>query len=225
MDYADYRQSRDMTWRLLLKHDVTALPVRVGAICRAEGLTVISYHDADPLIRQYGLTEHAAENDGFTLGKIIFYDNTRCTPERQRFTIAHELGHIMLHHSGRLKIASPPTVMRRSSRQQTSLLRGYLRRRACFGAAVCIPRSRSQRCAASAFRQHASALPAWRSCMIASRIFDDPRAELFFAVAAGAAGICSFCRLYRGASAQPLIRPASVHKKRPGAHPGRSEDV
>lgn len=72
MDYADYRQSRDMTWRLLLKHDVTALPVRVGAICRAEGLTVISYHDADPLIRQYGLTAHAAENDGFTLGKIIF---------------------------------------------------------------------------------------------------------------------------------------------------------
>lgn len=107
MDYADYRQSRDMTWRLLLKHDVTALPVRVGAICRAEGLTVISYHDADPLIRQYGLTEHAAENDGFTLGKIIFYDNTRCTPERQRFTIAHELGHIMLHHSGRLKNREP----------------------------------------------------------------------------------------------------------------------
>ena len=107
MDYADYRQSRDMTWRLLLKHDVTALPVRVGAICRAEGLTVISYHDADPLIRQYGLTEHAAENDGFTLGKIIFYDNTRCTPERQRFTIAHELGHIMLHHSGKLKNREP----------------------------------------------------------------------------------------------------------------------
>ena len=107
MDYADYRQSRDMTWRLLLKHDVTALPVRVGAICRAEGLTVISYHDADPLIRQYGLTEHAAENDGFTLGKIIFYDNTRCTLERQRFTIAHELGHIMLHHSGRLKNREP----------------------------------------------------------------------------------------------------------------------
>lgn len=107
MDYADYRQSRDMTWRLLLKHDVTVLPVRVGAICRAEGLTVISYHDADPLIRQYGLTEHAAENDGFTLGKIIFYDNTRCTPERQRFTIAHELGHIMLHHSGRLKNREP----------------------------------------------------------------------------------------------------------------------
>ena len=107
MDYADYRQSRDMTWRLLLKHDVTALPVRVGAICRAEGLTVISYHDADPLIRQYGLTEHAAANDGFTLGKIIFYDDARCTPERQRVTIAHELGHIMLHHSGKLKNREP----------------------------------------------------------------------------------------------------------------------
>ena len=62
MDYADYRQSRDMTWRLLLKHNVTALPVRVGAICRAE---------------------------------------------RQRFTIAHELGHIMLHHSGKLKNREP----------------------------------------------------------------------------------------------------------------------
>lgn len=172
MDYADYRQSRDMTWRLLLKHDVTALPVRVGAICRAEGLTVISYHDADPLIRQYGLTDHAAENDGFTLGKIIFYDNTRCTPERQRFTIAHELGHIMLHHSGRLKNREPADGDAAvEPRQQTSSLRGCFRLRACFGAAVCIPRSRSRRCAASAFRQHASVLPAWRSCMIASRIF------------------------------------------------------
>lgn len=171
MDYADYRQSRDMTWRLLLKHDVTALPVRVGAICRAEGLTVISYHDADPLIRQYGLTEHAAENDGFTLGKIIFYDNTRCTPERQRFTIAHELGHIMLHHSGRLKNREPADGDAAVEQAANTSLRGCLRLRACFGAAVCIPRSRSQRCAASAFRQHASALPAWRSCMSASRIF------------------------------------------------------
>lgn len=171
MDYADYRQSRDMTWRLLLKHDVTALPVRVGAVCRAEGLTVISYHDADPLIRQYGLTEHAAENDGFTLGKIIFYDNTRCTPERQRFTMHTSWDTSCCIIAADLKIASPPTVMRRSSRQQTSSLRVYLRLRACFGAVVCIPRSRSRRCAASAFRQHASALPAWRSCMSASRIF------------------------------------------------------
>ena len=36
------------------------------------------------------------ENDAFSVGGIVFYDDTKPIT-RQRFSIAHELGHILLH--------------------------------------------------------------------------------------------------------------------------------
>ena len=96
MDYSKYRQSRDLAWQILLRHNVTELPVKISSICKAMGISIVSYENAEPFLKALHLSEHMLENDGFTVENIIFY-NDKCIVPRQRFTVAHELGHILLH--------------------------------------------------------------------------------------------------------------------------------
>ncbi|MDD7771779.1 MAG: ImmA/IrrE family metallo-endopeptidase [Firmicutes bacterium] len=99
--YGAYREARDLSWEILLRHHVSRLPVQVSPICRAEGIGLYSYERAAELIRCYGLEENCRAGDGFTFRRgesyVIVYDST-ATVERQRFTVAHELGHCLLGH-------------------------------------------------------------------------------------------------------------------------------
>lgn len=94
MDYRDYQNARDMTWRILLDMNVTRLPVMVGQLCRGLGITV-KYGDGD--------------GDGRSVmvdGKPVIMLSSRCTAERQRFTCAHELGHVLLGHVGKYRLVN-----------------------------------------------------------------------------------------------------------------------
>lgn len=90
MDYGKYKNARDMSWKILLDMDVRSLPVNVSLICRTMGITV-KYYDGTP------------ESDGESMildgQPIIFVSRNKPAP-RQRFTAAHELGHILLGHIG-----------------------------------------------------------------------------------------------------------------------------
>ena len=99
MQYSKYRESRDLAWRILLECKIDRLPVRVSGICRLLGYAVTSYARGEELIERLGLSEKAESNDGFTYKSVIFYSDS-CTVQRQRFTVAHELGHILLHNGG-----------------------------------------------------------------------------------------------------------------------------
>ena len=74
-------------------------PIRIS---HALGIKVITYREAADLFMATGLSELTKDdNDGFCV-KVrkqiaIFYDDTR-SPERQRTTVAHELGHVELGH-------------------------------------------------------------------------------------------------------------------------------
>ncbi len=90
MQYKDYQNSRDAVWELLIRHGVSALPVSVGAICRREGIAVRYYHPTDG-------------NDGCSMivkGRPVILVSADVPIPRQRFTAAHELGHVMLGHVG-----------------------------------------------------------------------------------------------------------------------------
>ena len=96
MDYKDYKVSRDLAWRILINEDVRALPVMVGKLCRGMGIRVHYYTPAD-------------QNDGYSTiidGQAHIFISDRCSRERQRFTCAHELGHILLGHVGRFELVS-----------------------------------------------------------------------------------------------------------------------
>ena len=91
-----YQRSRDAAWEMLLRHRVRTLPVDLIEICRREKIAVYTYAEAAEQLRALGLADRTAETDAFTFGGIIFY-NARMPIGRQRFSIAHEIGHIVLH--------------------------------------------------------------------------------------------------------------------------------
>lgn len=96
MDYRDYKVSRDLAWRVLINESVTELPVMVGRLCQRMGITVQYYDPID-------------ENDGFSTiieGRARIFVSKRCSRERQRFTCAHELGHILLGHVGQYQLVN-----------------------------------------------------------------------------------------------------------------------
>lgn len=95
MSYQEYRTVRNAAWKILLDHGIDRLPVDLNIICKGLGVRVYPYSSVD------GLPEAARQTDGLTfyLGgtPIILYDQSK-TPERIRFTAAHELGHLVLGH-------------------------------------------------------------------------------------------------------------------------------
>lgn len=96
MNYRDYKASRDLAWQVLINEKVTELPVMVGTLCRNMGIRVQYYSPTDG-------------NDGFSTiidGQARTFVSKDCSPERQRFTAAHELGHILLGHVGKYELVN-----------------------------------------------------------------------------------------------------------------------
>lgn len=90
MDYKDYQYSRDAAWRILIDCHITELPVRALDICKALDITV----------RRTTLTAGPEGRSVALNGRPVILLAAGPAPERRRFTLAHELGHIMLGHMG-----------------------------------------------------------------------------------------------------------------------------
>ena len=94
MNYKEYQNARDAAWKLLIDADVRELPVKVTALCRQMGIPVKLFRPEDG-------------NDGkcFLLdGRPVILVSDQVPPARQRFTAAHELGHILLGHVGKYQM-------------------------------------------------------------------------------------------------------------------------
>lgn len=76
--------------RVILNDYTAEIPVRVGALANALGITVLK----SPLAPNVsGLIEPSADSvSGFQI-RVNRYEN----PDRQRFTISHEIAHYLLH--------------------------------------------------------------------------------------------------------------------------------
>ena len=92
----DYRRSRDTAWQILVKNKISSLPVSIYQICNAEGVKVFTYDEGRDLIDRLKLDGNMVGNDAFSFRRMIFYDDMQ-PRTRQRFSVAHELGHILLH--------------------------------------------------------------------------------------------------------------------------------
>lgn len=104
MEYYLYRQSRDTAWEILLRTNARQLPVKLNDICKLLEIRLCSYDTGQEILEKLGLLQITEQTDGFTYhetgGHIIFFDTSQPV-SRQRFTIAHELGHIVLGHVAR----------------------------------------------------------------------------------------------------------------------------
>ncbi|MBQ3557824.1 MAG: ImmA/IrrE family metallo-endopeptidase [Oscillospiraceae bacterium] len=95
MNYKNYQNARDAAWKILLDCGVERLPVDLKDICRQLGVRVRRYADVR------GMSDAALQADGLTFfswGKPVILYNQDKPPARIRFTIAHELGHLVLGH-------------------------------------------------------------------------------------------------------------------------------
>lgn len=96
MDYKDYQISRDLAWQVLLREGITGLPVKVSALCRQMGI-------------QVGYADLPEGEDGVSMlveghPRILIARDRPAA--RQRFTVAHELGHILLGHVGKYRLVN-----------------------------------------------------------------------------------------------------------------------
>lgn len=91
--YNSYKQSRDKAWKCLIDCNITALPVKLNAISRKYNVKIKDNENIN-ILKDNQLGCVALINDEL----YIVLDRT-VSIQRQRYTMAHELGHIVLEHT------------------------------------------------------------------------------------------------------------------------------
>ena len=98
MNYKSYQKSRNLAWEILLREGVCALPVDVIALCRSLGVRVVQYEDPLPEVGDgFSVMINGVPHICIEKGKSL---------RRTRFTVAHELGHILLGHVGQYSLVN-----------------------------------------------------------------------------------------------------------------------
>ena len=96
--YELYKQARNAAWKTLLQCKIDSLPVNLTTVSEVYHIPILCFSDIQPVAA--GLSEFSG--DGFSAninGSCIIYLNDQIHHRpRRRFTVAHELGHIILGH-------------------------------------------------------------------------------------------------------------------------------
>ena len=92
MNYEKYKNARNASWQCLIDYRISNLPVKVSQIAKQADIVLLK-NSAVNLLHQNESGTTLMQNDKLY---IIYADEQ--SPQRCRFTIAHELGHIFLGH-------------------------------------------------------------------------------------------------------------------------------
>lgn len=92
MNYKNYQKSRNATWQMLIDLGIKELPIKTTDLCRRIGVSV-KVAELDPDIDGYTTTINE-------IPTIIVNSLKLENHARLRFTVAHEIGHILLGHVG-----------------------------------------------------------------------------------------------------------------------------
>lgn len=91
--YKRYQNARNAAWQALIDFKVTSLPVQLSAICQSLGIVLLdNTHVQELRPTESGLS--VRQNGKW----YIVFDDTD-NRSKQRFTVAHELGHILMGHA------------------------------------------------------------------------------------------------------------------------------
>jgi len=125
VNYKDYQNARDAAWRILLDCGIDRLPVDLNTICCKLKVKVLTYGDNAKVIERAKLNNAVHSTDGMTFyawGKPVILFDERKSPQRARFTISHELGHIILGHvkPGKFTVANREPSPKNAPQEQAA---------------------------------------------------------------------------------------------------------
>ena len=96
MEYYDYKIARNLAWKVLIECDIREFSINLAKIINHYKIYLVRYSESEYI------NNHSLPNeDGFSRlidGKSIIYYNDKKPIHRARFTLAHEIGHILLGH-------------------------------------------------------------------------------------------------------------------------------
>ena len=109
--YPDFRRSIRLAYRTLMHLQIKQLPVDIVSICRrCKNTLIIPYSKAEPFadILGFDIINEAPSDMAFTyriepvkgpvIHLLLYNDEPYQSAVRFRFTLAHELGHIVMKH-------------------------------------------------------------------------------------------------------------------------------
>ena len=101
--YGQYRNSRNAAWECLLEYGINTLPVHVSRLAKALQIKLIPYHKCPHVLQQTGFSAVSRGSDAFsTRGAngvwYVFFDMQVTPSTRIKFTLTHEIAHIILGH-------------------------------------------------------------------------------------------------------------------------------
>ncbi len=95
LNYKRYEVIKETTAHALQLGGIYELPICPHALAASLGIKLIPYSSLSPAKQKVCIE---ASSDGFVLIDTIYYNESRYE-KRIRFTIMHEIGHIMLNHN------------------------------------------------------------------------------------------------------------------------------
>lgn len=137
MDYNNYKNARNAAWKTLIECGISSLPVRPSEICRHYNWVLADYIDGKRSIDLLGLSGLTGKTDGFctvTRNHTYVFYNSSLPVGRKRFTVAHEIGHLVLGHVGKGMATvenREPTGAERGEEQQANQFAARLLAPAC----------------------------------------------------------------------------------------------
>lgn len=156
--YKRYQNARDAAWKALIDFHVCKLPVSLSGICKDLGIAILDNKHANEL--QPGENGIAVmQNDKW----YIIFDDTDIYG-KQRFTIAHELGHILMGHEMKNGYYTRrDNISKPADETEADIFASRLLAPACILWGIKpVLRSRFQKCAVSAMRRRGFARNVWK---------------------------------------------------------------
>lgn len=87
-----YKIARDKAWEFLLRNKIDRLPLSISEVCRSNNIRLL--RDTQEVI----LPDNARGATFLWEGQFCIVLRSSESPQAQRYTAAHELGHICLEH-------------------------------------------------------------------------------------------------------------------------------